>query len=234
MLRNDIRAGLPVTQSHPIKVDPVAAAEWVRVNAPGARPGPGRPKKLPDFAKSQSPQQETARDKTAPKPSTGTKTGSKVTDTPRDVDGPIADRVFSGTASAKDLFKFCIETGTTAADIARWASLAKAVQEVQSARKASGQSIDVAATKAQWSRFLAVLARLLDALPVQAAQAVLAAAKLKPDAEEAIRLAIAEVVNDVRDQLIQGDDDGEATEDAGPGRVPARDAAREGTAEEQG
>lgn len=217
MLRNDIAAGMPTTGSKPIKIVPAEASEWLRKNAPGARAGPGRSKKVPDLSKSQSPQRETASNAPPSKPDSGSKTFPKPHDAPLSIDGPIADRVFNGTATAKDLFQFCIETKATAADIARWTSAAKAMQEVQAAQKAAGKLIDIAAVRAQWSAFLSVLGRALDTLPVQAAQAVLAAAKLKPEAEEAIRNAIAEEVQTVRDQLISGDDDGEA-KDEGPGR----------------
>lgn len=222
MLRNDIAAGMPTTGSKPIKIEPAAALAWLQKNAAGARPGPGRPKNLPDSSKSKSPQRETASKAVAPKAESGAETFTKLTRAPfqvDDVDETLLNRVLAGTASPREILKFSVESGITRSDLENYLAVSRSVQASIQVRKTSGNLIDAAAVKATWAAFSNTLNRLLGSLPVQAAQAVLAALKLKPDAEEKVRLAIAEKVETVRQQLLTGDDeDGEAApQDAGPG-----------------
>lgn len=221
MLRNDIAAGMPTTGAKPIKIEPAAALGWLQKNAAGARPGPGRPKNLPDSSKSQSPQRETASNGSASSTKTDPESVTKVTRAPfqvDDVDETLLNRVLAGTASPREILKFSVESGITRADLENYLAVSRSVQASIQVRKTSGNLIDAAAVKETWTQFGSGLQRGLKHLIKRAADAVLAELKLKPDSHSKIERAIAREVEVLKDQLKQGDDeDGEAAQDAGPG-----------------
>lgn len=174
MLRNDIAAGMPVVPgSKPVKIDPEQAAEWIRLNAPGARPGPGRPKKLPDFAKSQSPEQETGSCTAPPDSESGSKTSTKVNRAPRDVEGGEQ-----------------VTAERTHAELKRELAKLELKEAERQSRIRDGQLLEVAEVDAEWSAWMIQLSQLLDALPGKLATAALLALKLdtaqRPELERAM------------------------------------------------